>query len=364
MKKLAIGTFMVLTGLFAATAQASLYQQLAVVKITDTEVVTVKEVKDIVDTQEKEAGRKLTPQERAQTYETIINQKLILQAAKKAGVTVSASELDEAFLANISQQLNLPRVYSEKELNDLVMANKKMSFAEFVKDQTGMGVEEVKNQIIRPDLIWRRYLLSQNQQELQKISATDKEIRDYYELNKTQFIRPDSLKMFLVAVPKENDPQGARVKLEGLLKDVKSGKKTIEQMRRDGQNPKEAGYGAGDLYLMKVQQHAAQLGVSYEELLKIFDGDVNKPSEIMDAGQVLQFYIVLEKYPFKALEISDVVRPESTQTIYETIRALVTQTKQLQFLEQKRQETIKSLNTPENVTRKKTGDDLIKLLSW
>jgi hypothetical protein len=364
MKKLAIGTFMVLAGLFAATAQASLYQQLAVVKITDTEVVTVKEVKDIVDTQEKEAGRKLTPQERAQTYETIINQKLILQAAKKAGVTVSASELDEAFLANISQQLNLPRVYSEKELNDLVMANKKMSFAEFVKDQTGMGVEEVKNQIIRPDLIWRRYLLSQNQQELQKISATDKEIRDYYELNKTQFIRPDSLKMFLVAVPKENDPQGARVKLEGLLKDVKSGKKTIEQMRRDGQNPKEAGYGAGDLYLMKVQQHAAQLGVSYEELLKIFDGDVNKPSEIMDAGQVLQFYIVLEKYPFKALEISDVVRPESTQTIYETIRALVTQTKQLQFLEQKRQETIKSLNTPENVTRKKTGDDLIKLLSW
>ncbi len=364
MKKLAIGTFMVLAGLFAATAQASLYQQLAVVKITDTEVVTVKEVKDIVDTQEKEAGRKLTPQERAQTYETIINQKLILQAAKKAGVTVSASELDEAFLANISQQLNLPRVYSEKELNDLVMANKKMSFAEFVKDQTGMGVEEVKNQIIRPDLIWRRYLLSQNQQELQKISATDKEIRDYYELNKTQFIRPDSLKMFLVAVPKENDPQGARVKLEGLLKDVKSGKKSIEQMRRDGQNPKEAGYGAGDLYLMKVQQHAAQLGVTYDELLKIFDGDLNKPSEIMDAGQVLQFYIVLEKYPFKALEISDVVRPESTQTIYETIRALVTQTKQLQFLEQKRQETIKSLNTPENVTRKKTGDDLIKLLSW
>ena len=289
---------------------------------------------------------------------------MILQAAKKAGVTVSASELDEAFLANISQQLNLPRVYSEKELNDLVMANKKMSFAEFVKDQTGMGVEEVKNQIIRPDLIWRRYLLSQNQQELQKISATDKEIRDYYELNKTQFIRPDSLKMFLVAVPKENDPQGARVKLEGLLKDVKSGKKSIEQMRRDGQNPKEAGYGAGDLYLMKVQQHAAQLGVTYDELLKIFDGDLNKPSEIMDAGQVLQFYIVLEKYPFKALEISDVVRPESTQTIYETIRALVTQTKQLQFLEQKRQETIKSLNTPENVTRKKTGDDLIKLLSW
>jgi len=364
MKKLAIGTFMILAGLFAATAQASLYQQLAVVKITDTEVITVKEVKDIVDTQEKEAGRKLTPQERAQTYETIINQKLILQAAKKAGVTATASEIDQAFLANISQQLNLTRVYSEKELNDLVMANKKMSFSEFVKDQTGMSVDEVKNMIIRPDLIWRRYLLTQNQADLQKIAATDKEIRDYYELNKTQFIRPDSLKMFLVAVPKEGDPQAARIKIEGLLKDVKSGKKTIEQMRRDGQDPKASGYGAADLFLMKVQQHAAQLGVSYERLLQIFDEGLNKPSEIMDAGEVWQFYEILEKYPFKALEISDVVRPESTQTVYETIRGVVTQSKQMAFLEQKRQEIIKSLNTPENVTRKKTGDDLIKLLSW
>ena len=364
MKKLAIGTFMVLAGIFAATAQASLYQQLAVVKITDTEVVTVKEVKDIVDTQEKEAGRKLTPQEREQTLETIINQKLIMQAAKKAGVTANASEIDQAFLANISQQLNLNRVYSEKELNDLVMANKKVSFTQFVKDQTGMTIEEVKNQIIRPDLIWRRYLLAQNQQELQKIAATDKEIRDYYELNKTQFIRPDSLKMFLVAVPKESDPQAARVKIEGLLKDVKSGKKTIEQMRKEGQDPKAAGYGAADLFLMKVQQHAAQLGVSYERLLEIFEEDFNKPSEIMDAGLVWQFYEILEKYPFKALEISDVVRPDSTQTVYETIRSVVTQTKQLQFLEQKRQEIIKSLNTPENVTRKKTGDELTKLLSW
>ena len=364
MKRFAIGTFVAFASLFAAGAQASLLQTLAVVKYTDTEAVTVKEVKDIVDTQEKEAKRKLTPEERSATYETIINQKLILQAAKKAGITATSTEIDQAFLTNISQQLNLNRVYSEKELNDLVMSNQKMSFAQFVKEQTGMSIDEVKNQIIRPDLIWRRFLISQNQKDLQGIAATDKEIRDYYELNKTQFIRPDSLKMFLVAVPKEGDAAASRAKIEALLKDLKAGKKTIEQMRRDGQDPKSSGYGAADLFLMKVQQHAAQLGVSYERLLKIFDEDLNKPSEIMDAGDVWQFYEILDKYPFKALEISDVIRPESTQTVYETIRALVTQSKQMQFLEQKRQETIKSLNTPEYVTRKKTGDDLLKLLSW
>ena len=138
--------------------------------------------------------------------------------------------------------------------------------------------------------------------------------KNYYELNKTQFIRPDSLKMFLVAVPKENDPAGSRVKIEGLLKDYKNGKKSIDQMRRDGQDPKTAGYGAADLFIMKVEQHAAQLGVTYERLLNIFKEDTNKPSEILETGNAWEFYEILDKYPFKALEISDVIRPESTQT--------------------------------------------------
>lgn len=364
MKKFAIGTFLTIAGIFAASAQANLLQTLAVVKYSETEAVTVKEVKDMVDSQEKEAKRKLTPEEREQIYETIINQKLVLQAAKKAGITASSSEIDQAFLANIAQQLNLGRIYSEKELNDLLMQNQKKSFSQFVKEQTGMSIDEVKNQIIKPDLIWRRYLLTQNQAELQRIAATDKEIRDYYELNKAQFIRPDSLKMFLVAVPKDPDPAAARKKIEGLLADVKSGKLTVDQMRKAGTDPKAAGYGAADIFIMKVQQHAAQLGVSYEQLLKIFEEDKNKPSEILEAAGVWEFYEILEKYPFKALEISDVVQPESTQTVYEAIRAMVTQSKQMQFIGQKRLEIIQSLNVPENVQRKKTGDELTKLLSW
>ena len=58
------------------------------------------------------------------------------------------------------------------------------------------------------------------------------------------------------------------------------------------------------------------------------------------------------------------MRPDSTQTVYETIRAMVTQTKQYQFLGQAQQKLITDLNRPENVQRKKTGDDLIKALSW
>ncbi len=364
MKKILFGTILSLVGIFGVAAQnMNLMQTLAVVKYGDSETVTVKEVKDIVDTQEKEAKRKLTPQEREQIYESVINQKLVLQAAKKAGVTVSGTEVDQAFFQNISQQLGLPRVYSEKELNDLVMQQKKIPFSQFVKEETGMSIDDVKNTIVKPSLLLQRYVLMQNQAELQKVVATDKEIRDYYELNKVQFTRPDSLKMFLVAVPRDNNPN-AKTKIEGLLNDLKSGKTSVEKLRAEGTDMKKAGYGSADVVVMKIQQHAAQLGITYERLLEMFEEPLDKPSEILESPQSYQFYEILEKYPFKALELSDVVRPDTTQTVYETVRALITQQKQYQFLEQARQNMIKSLNVPENVQRKRTGDELIKALSW
>ena len=362
MKKILIATFFALVGVFCATSQ-NLMQPLAVVKYNDSETITVKEVKDLVDTQEKEAGRKLTPQEREQLYEAVINQKLVLQAAKKAGVTVQATEVDQMFLQNISQQLGLQRVYSEKELDDLVRQEKKIPFAQFVKDETGMTIAEVKNNMIRPALVVQRYILSQKQNELQKIAATDKEIRDYYELNKTNFNRPDSLKLFLVAAPKQGEPN-AKSKIESLLADLKSGKTSVDKIRSENTDPQKSGYVSTNIFLMKTPQHAASLGISAEQLLAMFNEPLNKPSDIRENPQSYQFYVILEKYPAKSLALSDVLQPDSTQTVYETIRGVLTQQKQYQFLEKARQDLLKSLNTAENVQRKKTGDELIKLLSW
>lgn len=362
MKRIAIGTFFALAGMFCAAAQ-NLMQPLAVVKYNDSETVTVKEVKDLVDSQEKEAGRKLTPQEREQIYEAVINQKLVLQAAKKAGVTVQATEIDQTFLSNISQQLRLPRVYSEKELDDLVRQEKKIPFAQFVKEETGMTIAEVKNNMIRPALVVQRYILMQKQSELQKVAATDKEIRDYYELNKTNFNRPDSLTIFLVAAPKQGNPN-AKSKIEGLLADLKSGKTSVDKMRAENTDPQKSGYMSGNAFIMKTPQSAAQLGISTEQLLAMFDEPLNKPSDVRENPQSYQFYVILEKYPAKALTLSDVIQPNSTETVYEMIRGALTQQKQYQFLEKARQDLLKSLNTAENVQRKKTGDELIKLLSW
>ena len=72
----------------------------------------------------------------------------------------------------------------------------------------------------------------------------------------------------------------------------------------------------------------------------------------------------LKKYDAKMLSISDVVQPETTMTVYEYIRQNLVNQMQTMYLQNAANEIAKSLNTPENVEYKKTGDALIKLLSW
>ena len=69
-----------------------------------------------------------------------------------------------------------------------------------------------------------------------------------------------------------------------------------------------------------------------------------------------------KKYDAKMLAISDIVQPESTVTVYDYIRAQITQQKQMAFVQKAAQDMSKSLNVPENVEMKKSGAALDKLL--
>lgn len=64
------------------------------------------------------------------------------------------------------------------------------------------------------------------------------------------------------------------------------------------------------------------------------------------------------------LALSDVVQPETTVTVYDYIKQNLTSQKQSQYFSESVQKIAEELDTPENVERKKTGDDLVKLLNW
>ena len=64
------------------------------------------------------------------------------------------------------------------------------------------------------------------------------------------------------------------------------------------------------------------------------------------------------------LSLSDIIQPESTIVVYDYIKQSLAQQKQLEYLASAAQEIAESLETADNLDRKKTGDSLDKLLNW
>lgn len=359
MKKICLALFVLLATTAACFAQSDL-QVLAVVKHSKSESVTVKQLKARCETYEKQIGKKLTVDERRQVLDALIEEKLVLQAATKAGISIPDSSVDQYFLANMSQQVG--QQVTEKELNDLIQKSQGMSLDQLLQSQTGMNVAEYKL-FLKNQLIAQQYVISQKQAELQKVAPTDEQIRQFYESNKTSFVWNDMLKLFMVIVPKGTNPESAKLKTNELRNKIVDKKLSVDQVQIQGNTP-DAGYQAGFMLIQKTEPFAIQLGMTYNNLLWLFSQKIGFVSDVEETDTDYRIVTVEGKYDAKMLAISDIVQPESTVTVYDYIRGNLTQQLQMQALSQAATDISKGLNTTENVDRKKTGDALTKLLDW
>ncbi|MBQ5470853.1 MAG: SurA N-terminal domain-containing protein [Treponema sp.] len=344
----------------AVFAQSDL-QVLASVKYNKTESITVKQLKSRVSLYEKQQGASLSTENRKKVLDSLIQEKLILQAAAKSGLTIPDSQVDQMFLQQVCQQL-VGRLLTQSELEQLVKQQTNLSLDEFMKQQIGMSVEEYKV-FLKNQTIAQQYIVGKYKNELQQVSPSDDEIRAFYELNKTTFVWSDMFKMFLVIVPKGNNAEAARVKADGLYKQLKDKKVTTNQLTVDSKK-ENSGFQAGEVLVNKSAQSAQQLGISYNDLLGLFSNDKGYISNIVEQDTNFQFFTILKKYEAKMLSLSDVVQPETTNTVYDYIKQSLGQQKQMEYLSTKVQEVADSLDTPANVERKKTGAELDKLLNW
>ena len=206
MKKFSIGLLIFFAAL-GAFAQSDL-QPLAVVKLNKSETITVKQLKTRANFIQKQYGMESLPVEQKQALlENLIAEKLITQAAAKEGLSVTDSQVDDAFLNTFSQQLGT-RV-SEAQLEDLIKKQTGKSLDDYIKEYSGMSKSEYKA-YLKNQLIIQQYVFSKKQSEIQAVAATDEEIRNAYEMNKSTFVWNDMMKLFLVMVPKGSNDMAAR----------------------------------------------------------------------------------------------------------------------------------------------------------
>lgn len=337
-------------------------QELAVVKLNKRESITLRQLKNRVESLQKQLGGVSisSAEDRQKILDAMIQEKLISQAAQKAGITVPDSQVDQMFLQQMSQIAG--GNVTEQQFATIVREQLKMSLDDYMKEQTGMSVSEYKA-YLKTQLIGQQYVISQRQSQLQQVAASDEQIRAFYELNKSSFVQNDMMRLFIVEVPKEKNAQNARTKATDLLNTYKNKRESAEQLIvRSRTN--NSGFQAGEALINKSEQSAYQMGLSYQQLLQLFTHDVGWISEVQDNQDNYQFYSVTQKYDAKMLGLSDVVQPGTTVTVYDYIRQNLSQQQQTAYLQNAVNEIAQSLDKSENVDRKKTGKDLTNLLGW
>ena len=358
MKKIFAVLSVLMFATFAVFAQADL-QPLAVVKLNKNESITLKQLRTRSDAFVKQIGRALTVEEKKQVLDKMIEDKLIVQAATKAGVVVPDSYVDQYFTQAMSQSIGVS--VTEKEIEELIKKQQGKTLDEVLLDQLGMNKAEYKN-YLKNQLIIQQYVAQKNQAELQKIAASDDEIRMFYESNKSSFVWNDMLTLFLVIVPKGKDPDAAKLKITDYLNKYKSKALTAEQIAVQAQadNSFQAGLGL----FPKTESAAAGIGMTLQNLIYVFTQKEGYTSDIEETATDYRFLSVIKKYNAKMLAIGDLIQPETTETVYDFIRSNLTQQKQQLYVTNAVSTLGKELHTSENVDMKKTGAALDKLLDW
>lgn len=360
MKKIFAVLFTVLFVGTAVFAQSDL-QVLAVVKYNKNESITVRQLKDEVKNYEQQLKKKLSVEEKKEVLNSMIDQRLVLQAAQKKGISVPESAVDMQFVNLIGSQFGIP-FQSEAQLEQFVQQNAKMSLDDFIKQSTGKSKKQFK-EVIRNTAEIQQYVIMTNQDKLQKIVPTDEQIRMFYEANKANFVRKDMADVIIVSVPKEKNAGAAKIKANDLREKLASKKITPEQLKLQSKNG-AAGYLAVQGFVEKTEQGAAGLNLTYKSLLELFQQPEKFVSDLIEADDSYQFISIIKKYDAKMLSISDLVQPGTTITVYDFIRSGLTNELQVQFIQSASIEAAANLRTPENVEMKKSGAELDKLLNW
>ena len=342
--------FLVLFSFFLTAfsfAQADL-QPAAIVNLTRSEPITVKQFRTEVERVEKSLRRTLSEKERRDVLDSLINERLAIQAAEKDKITVSENE--------VNQQINQLK-------NQMVQALGRQptdaEFAAAIKNETGLDLTAFRDQA-RRQLITQKYLMSKKQGSFENIKApTDAEIISAYNLTKSQFVRPDTVRFSMIQVeygPDAASKSKAKELADKLNREIGSSPSKFDEVVLRGQTP-NSGYQAGDGGYLPRNMDAAQV-VGQDFITTAFNLKQGEVSKLMEGIRGYQIIKVTETYAQKNLELDDIFQLGSRVTVRMYIGNSMLQERQMEALTKATQELVAELRAG------KTFQVFEKNLTW
>jgi parvulin-like peptidyl-prolyl isomerase len=332
MKRLVNFIFCAAVLVIPALAQSDL-QPAAIVRLTRSEPITVKQYKSEVERLEQTAGRNLNPEERRQVLDVMINEKLAIQAAERDHITVSDGEINQQV-----QQLRSSMVQT---------LGRQPTDAEFtiaVRNETGLDLAGFRDQI-RRQLIVQKYLMAQKRSVLESFDIpSEEEITSTYNLAKAQFVRPDTIRFSMILVPFGTDPAEktrARELADRLIRDIGSNPTKFDEAVIRAQAP-GSGYQAGDGGYLPRNMQAQQM-VGPEFMTTAFSLKQGEVSRLIEGPRGFQIIKVTETYEQKNLDLDDLIQPGTRVTVRDYIGNMMLQERQQSVLDRATEELVTDL---------------------
>jgi parvulin-like peptidyl-prolyl isomerase len=347
MKRIGFITLFFLLAVVWGFAQADL-QPAAIVNLTRSEPITVKQLRTEVERMEKSTGRTLTQQQRRDVLDALINEKLAIQAAEKDKITVSENE--------VNQQVNQVKTQMAQALG---RQPTDAEFAEEIKRQTGLDMQTFRDQA-RRQLTTQKYLMSKKQSFFENIKIpSEAEILDAYNLYRTQFVRPDTVRFSMIQVIYGSDAASktkAKELADRLIREIGSSPSKFDEVVLRGQSP-SSGYQAGDGGYLPRNPEAAQV-VGQEFINTAFNMKQGEVSKVIEGLRGYQIIKITETYAMKNLELDDIFQLGTRMTIRDYIGNTLLQERQMEAYQKATLELVTELRAG------KTFQVFERNLSW
>jgi hypothetical protein len=332
-KHIAVVFFLFLSAAFLP-AQNDL-KTVATVTLTKTEPITVKMLKDQVKQVEAAMGQPLDAAERREVLDSMINERLAIQAAERDRIVVTDAEVNQQLnemRSQLAQMLGKPPTDAE--------------FAAVLRQQTGMDLPAYREQA-KKSLTIQKYLLAKKQDVLRSITEpTAQEIEKEYDMNSTELVQPETLEFSAIVFPVSNNNERNKKREEAnkAAREINNSAEAFDEKLQRGKAP-NAGYNVAQRSILQKnsagQQRAGQ--VFMDEAFALSQGRVSKVLEI-PSGPMRGYYIikVTSKYPKKFLTLDD-THLGYGETVRVVLRESIMQRKQQELLTRAQRELVDEL---------------------
>jgi parvulin-like peptidyl-prolyl isomerase len=328
-------------------AQADL-QPAAIVNLTKSEPITVKQFRTEVERMEKTARRTLNEKERRDILDAMINERLAIQAAERDRITVSENEVNQRINQLKTQMVQaIGRQPTDAE------------FATAIRNETGLEMTAFRDQV-RRQLVTQKYLMTKKQSSFENVRApSEAEITNAYNITKSQFVRPDTVRFSMIQVDYGADAAAktkARELADRLFREIGNNPSKFDEVVLRGQSP-NSGFQSGDFGYLPRNREAAQM-VGPEFITVAFNLKQGEVSKLMEGARGYQVIKITETHAQRSLDLDDIFQLGTRMTVREYIGNSLLQEQQMEVLSKATQELVAELRAG------KTFQVFEKNLTW